>query len=91
MYETVKYSVKLPYGLTDPICSSRGVKQGCILSPLLFNLYINDIPNIFDTAKSDPIQVGNSLTNIIMYADDLVSKSKEGLQYCLNQLSHFCE
>ena len=43
MYSEVNYSIKLPYGLTDPVKSNKDVKQGCMLSPLWFSLYINDL------------------------------------------------
>ena len=92
MYNSVNYSLKLPQGVTDPIPSEVGLKQGCIMSPVLFNLYINDMPQCFDQKISDPIQIGEKFINVIMYADDLVllSRSKEGLQSCLNQLESYC-
>ena len=43
MYSEVSYSVKLPCGHTDRIKSNKGSN----LSPLFFNLYINDLQNIF--------------------------------------------
>lgn len=75
-------------GITNNFSSYKGVRQGCVLSPLLFNLFINDIPNIFNkTCK--PINIGESDINCLMYADDLVlmSESKEGMEKCLENLS----
>ena len=34
--------------VSDPIKSPKRIKQACVLSPLLFNLYNNDLPNIFE-------------------------------------------
>ena len=72
---------------------SIGVRQGCILSPLLFNLYVNDLPSAFQNTLSDPIIPPNGTKlNSLLYADDLIiiSRSKIGLQNCLNTLSSFC-
>ena len=90
MYKTPKYSIKLPEGFLDPIDSNLGLKQGCPLSPLLFNLYIDDINGIFDDT-CNPIPLQDEMINHFLYADDLVlvSSSAEGLQKCLNRLSDF--
>ena len=60
------------------------MRQGCILSPLLFNLYLNDIPlRLENTQGLDPITLPNgSRLNLLLYADDLVliSTSAVGLQ-----------
>ena len=71
----------------------RGVRQGCILSSLLFNLFINNIPFSFEETLSDPFVLPNGAKlNSLLYADDLVilSRSKVGLQNCLNMLSSYC-
>ena len=92
MYSEVNYSIKLPYGLTDSVPSSTELKQGCVLSPLLFNLYVNNLPICF-SRNHDPIAISKYVTNVLMYADDLVlmSTSKEGLQKCLDDLNIYCK
>ena len=36
-------TVKLDNGLTNPFLANQGVKQGCILSSLLFNIFFPDL------------------------------------------------
>ena len=71
MYGDVKYRVKIGGGLTNEIFSSIGVKQGCVLSPPFFNLFLADLPGIFD-ADCHPVSYADKLLSCIMYADDLV-------------------
>ena len=89
MYKRTEYCIKLKAGHTPPVLSNLGLKQGCPLSPMLFNLYIDDIKDIFDD-RCEPITVQNTKISHFLYADDLVilSKSKEGLQRCLDK-THF--
>ena len=46
MYKDTNYSIKLKDGYLEPIKSDLGLRQGCPLSPMLFNLFIEDIANI---------------------------------------------
>ena len=92
MYERTEYCLKLKGGHTPPILSNLGLKQGCPLSPMLFNLYIDDIKNIFDE-QCDPVSMQNVKISHFLYADDLVilSQSKTGLQRCLDKTHEFAK
>ena len=92
MYKEVIYHIKLPGGLTEGIPSNLGVKQGCVLSPLLFNIFLSDLPDIFD-ASCDPVTIFDSPYSCLMFADDiiLISETSSGLQNSLNKLKLYCE
>ena len=93
LYSNSTCSIKIGQNQTRPFSYARGVRQGCILSPFLFNLFINDIPFSFEKILSDPFVLPNGAKlNSLLYADDLVilSRSKIGLQNCLNTLSSYC-
>ena len=92
MYEKTRYSIKLKNGFLDPIDSNLGLKQGCPLSPMLFNIYIDDVENIFDD-QCNPVEFQNEKIHHFLYADDLVllSHSAEGLQRSLNNLSGYAK
>ena len=41
-------SIKIDENKTQSFSHSRGVRQGCFLSPPLFNLCLNNLPNLFE-------------------------------------------
>ena len=70
------------------------MRQGCPLSPLLFNVYINEIFQIIDLNTKTHITLnGIDNVNALMYADDLViiGESQNVLQEKLNKLNEFCD
>jgi len=92
MYDTNYVSVLTGQILTDDIVPEVGVRQGDNLSPNLFRIYINDLPNIFDS-NDDQVTLGDAHVSCLLYADDLVlfSTTENGLQNCLNKLSAYCD
>ena len=93
IYQSVQYSIKIKNKVMKPISSNLGLKQGCPLSPLLFNIYINNITQYLQPTEEDSITVNNHKVTHFMYADDLVivSASKNGLQNKLDKLSKFSD
>ena len=90
MYSHSKCCVKDNYNRSEFFNYDKGVRQGCILSPLLFSLYLNELPYILNNNAKDPILLPDgSHLNCLLYADDLllISHSAESLQQSLDRLS----
>ncbi len=92
MYKNNKACVKIGDKNTYLFQINRGVKQGCILSPNLFNAFLSDLPQIFRKVSSDPAKLGDTTIGSLFWADDIVilSESKEGLQQSLDKLDNYC-
>ena len=75
-YEGHKETVRTRHGTTDCFQTGKGVRQGCILSPCLFNLYAE---YIMRNAGLDEAQDAVRNINNLRYADDttLIAESEE--------------
>ena len=79
-------TVRTGHGTTDWFQIGKGVRQGCILSPCLFNLYAE---NIMRTTGLDEVQAGIKIagrnSNNFRYANDttLMAESVEELKSLL--------
>ena len=93
MYTNSRSSVKVNGQCTEYFNIDRGVRQGDSLSPTLFNIYVNDISNLFIQDKSSPLILDTTKIGSLLFADDLllISESQTGLQNSLNELSDYCE
>ena len=83
LYAGQEATVRTGHGTTDWFQIGKGVCQGCILSPCLFNLYAE---YIMRSAGLDEAQAGIKITrrniNNLTYADDitLMAESEEELK-----------
>ena len=96
IYQDNNIFIKLSGGLTKPFLSTTGVKQGCVLSPIFFNLFINKLPEIYDNNVNsrnycNPVSMKNNPINCLMWADDcaVFSRSESGLQNSITQTVNF--
>ena len=93
MYKDVFFSVKLQNKIAPLFKTSIGVKQGCVLSPTFFSLYINDLVKIFDDTCNPITLKSGTKISCLMYADDIVimSEKASGLQSALDKLNTYCD
>ena len=82
LYSKTDYTIRNGTNTLGTIASNLGLKQGCPLSPLLFNLYISDFPQYLQDEPDTDVKIQDTVISHFFYADDLVilSDSKEGLQ-----------
>uniref|UniRef100_A0A914XTH4 Reverse transcriptase domain-containing protein n=1 Tax=Plectus sambesii TaxID=2011161 RepID=A0A914XTH4_9BILA len=85
LYDGCSTRIRSAPGLTDSIPIKAGVKQGCPLSPIIFNLAVEPILRALANTNHGYMVQGLS-TPVLAYADDLVltSDSIHGLQCLLD-------
>ena len=84
LYWNQKAAIRVEEDLSNPAEIKRGVRQGCVLSPYLFNIYTEYI--FRESNNMTGIQIHGQNINNIRYVDDttLLANSKEDLQKIFN-------
>ena len=94
LYAGQEATVRTGHETTDWFQIGKGVCQGCILSPCLFNLYIEYITRNagLDEAQAG-IKIAGRNSNNLRYADDitLMAESKEELKRLLMKVKEESE
>jgi len=84
LYAGQEATVRTGHGTTDWFQIGKGLHQGCILSPCLFNLYAEYIMQNagLDEAQAEIKIAGRNINNNLRYADDttLMAEREEELK-----------
>ena len=87
LYAGQEATVRTGHGTTDWFQIGKGVCQGCILSPCLFNLYAEYITRNSGLEEAQAgIKIAGRNINNLRYADDtnvMTEKKKKREQLCL--------
>ena len=94
LYAGQEATVRTGHGTTDWFKRGKGVRQGCILSPCLFNLYAEYIMRNAGLEETQSgIKIAGRNINELRYADDttLMAKSEEELKSLLIKMKEESE
>ena len=94
LYAGQEATVRTVYGKTDWFQIGKGVLQGCILSPCLFNLYAEYIMRNSGLEEAQAgIKIARRNINNLRYADDttLMAESEEELKSLLTKVKEETE
>ena len=94
MYAGKEATVRTVHGTTDGFQIGKGVLQGCILSPCLFNLYAEYIMRNTGLGETQAvINIAGRNVNNLRYADDttLMAESEEKLNSLLRKVKEESE
>ncbi|XP_055848181.1 uncharacterized protein LOC129913492 [Episyrphus balteatus] len=75
-------------GSTEFFSTNKGVRQGCVLSALLFVLFLNDLHAYLPVG----LLIEGQTLNILLYADDIVllSDNPDKLKQLINSFIAYC-
>lgn len=88
-----KFSVLYGGEPKGEVLVNKGLKEGSCLSPILFLMYISDLPNYLSNAQEiDSPLIGGFETPCLQFADDviLLSESQSGMSKLIAKFEEYC-
>lgn len=91
IYEDTRAEVQIGGNLTRSFKTKQGVRQGCALSSLLFDLYIEDLDKEWEKRDQGGVVIGGCKIKVLKYADDvaLVADSAKELDDMMRTLEKY--
>jgi hypothetical protein len=93
IYSSVGLVVRILGKVSGRILTRIGLKQGCPLSPTLFNVYINDIVDFFKEESALEVLISVSKICMHLFADDiaLIAQSAKEMQTLLHIIEEYLD
>ena len=91
MYEVVSSCVMVDGDTTEWFDTLMGVRQGCVISPVLFSTFINGFAKELINSGVGGVDVAGENLRLLMFADDIVmfAEDEGGLQDMLDVLAEY--
>ena len=92
MYNKVKTCVRGCNSYSDFFDCAVGLKQGEVISPMLFSLFIEDLELFLQNDQCSGLSLDEITFILMLFADDMVilGKDRDDLQKSLDRLEHYC-
>ncbi|KAH3733781.1 hypothetical protein DPMN_040215 [Dreissena polymorpha] len=93
MYENVKSCVKHCSSYSDYFNYAVGLRQGEVMSPLLFSLFVEDLEMFLQNDVSSGLSIDDIVLILLLFADDMaiIGKSPAEVQKHLDLVSNYCK
>lgn len=93
IYQETRCKIKIGDKLSDSFWVDKGVRQGCPLSPTLFNIYISDLEKVLRRGQDGGVVVGDRKIWSLGYADDIVlmAETQEDLIAMISRAAKYFE
>lgn len=92
-YKETRNVVRIGDRCTKEFWTETGVRQGCPMSPTLFNIYIMDLEAEMKKESTGGVVIGREKFWTISYADDiaLIARSEQELKGMMRRFEKYIE
>ncbi|XP_043464490.1 uncharacterized protein LOC122499949 [Leptopilina heterotoma] len=90
-YEDTREKVKIGEELGEEFWLGRGLRQGCPLSPILFNLLMADLEEKMERKGKGGVILGKRRVYVLAYADDVVlmAENERGMKLLMKEFEGY--
>jgi len=91
IYEETEVVIRTRKGYTEEFKTRKGVRQGCVMSPILFNVYMADLDNRLRERDIGGVGISGHRVWSLAYADDiaLVANNREAMVDMMQTFKRF--